>query len=489
MKTLLIVENNKRDRQDICTTVHRSGISIDIILECDNAEDALYILSRQKVDVMITAIEMPKSDGISLIYESKKLEYPPKVIVISGCDRFIYAVQLLRLGVRDYLLKPLNSPQLIDTLTTLDEETNASYKTQENNAFLYAQQLSRLLLQSIGNKSYIEAPQSLKNLHIFQESYVVCCLDNQGQTSYLTKGKCYISNIEQCELYILNLNQLDTIRLQEWRRRFVGVSTPYIGIEHLYQAYLEAFSSRIQAYYKEKHLVSYTPITISSPSISPSFDVPVLVNLLGTDKAPQVVKALHTLIWNAKHSENLSFLQDNISLFFQALDRNYHALVIQEEYEVNNLKHPFSYSMISAYEYTLSQWLDDFIVKLHTQLSECKDKEKMQEAISYISQNYNKDFNMAVVSNHVSMNYSLFSIAFKQYTGTNFVNYLKQIRMEKAKDYLQNSNTKISEISKNIGYENEKHFMKTFKALYGVSPTEYRKNLQLKSSSSLMGME
>ena len=84
---------------------------------------------------------------------------------------------------------------------------------------------------------------------------------------------------------------------------------------------------------------------------------------------------------------------------------------------------------------------------------------------------------MAVVSNYISMNYSLFSYSFKQYTGSNFVNYLKEIRMREAKKLLTETDMKIIEISQAVGYDNEKHFMKIFKATCGVSPTEYRHNV------------
>ena len=89
---------------------------------------------------------------------------------------------------------------------------------------------------------------------------------------------------------------------------------------------------------------------------------------------------------------------------------------------------------------------------------------------------------MAVVSNYISMNYSLFSYSFKQYTGSNFVNYLKEIRMREAKKLLTETDMKIIEISQAVGYDHEKHFMKIFKATCGVSPTEYRHNAYLSKS-------
>ena len=60
----------------------------------------------------------------------------------------------------------------------------------------------------------------------------------------------------------------------------------------------------------------------------------------------------------------------------------------------------------------------------------------------------------------------------------NFVNYLKKIRIEEAKRLLEETEEKIIDISQMVGYENEKHFMKTFKSVSGVSPSEYRRNNQ-----------
>lgn len=78
------------------------------------------------------------------------------------------------------------------------------------------------------------------------------------------------------------------------------------------------------------------------------------------------------------------------------------------------------------------------------------------------------------------MNYSLFSFVFKQYTGSNFVNFLKDIRIEEAKRLLEETDMKVIDISMKVGYENEKHFMKIFKSSCGVSPTEYRRNMMFK---------
>ena len=60
------------------------------------------------------------------------------------------------------------------------------------------------------------------------------------------------------------------------------------------------------------------------------------------------------------------------------------------------------------------------------------------------------------------------------------MNYLKELRVNEAKRLLEETDMRVIEISQKVGYENEKHFMKLFKGQCGVSPTEYRKNMQFR---------
>lgn len=487
MKTLLIVEHDKRDRQALYAMVQRSQIRIDTILECNNGEDAIYILQNQKIDVMFTSIRMQNMDGIELIEKIRLYPNAPKIVVVSDSDEFTHAVKLMRLGVRDYLLKPIQSKQIEEILQILDSELITQQEIQEARNTVNAQHLKQILLSSTALSKDIESMMRQSDCTLFQEPYVVCCLDNMGGHSYITENRGYIANVEQGEIFIVKELLVNKVRLQEWRRRFVGVSNAYVGIEQLRMAYDEAYKARIEAFYREKSMVKMNELVESDvekrdkeKDKNLSVEMMHLVNILATSKASQVIKTIRTFIWENRRERDLVALQEVVSLFFENVEATYPAVSVEEIYEIQNLKSPLSYSTIEVYEHSLINWLEQFIEQVQNQLSDFKSKQKMQAAIEYIKENYNKDFNMAVVSNEVSMNYSLFSLSFKQYTGTNFVNYLKQIRMEKAKEYLQNSDMRIGEISQNIGYENEKHFMKIFKTLYGVSPTEYRKSLQLK---------
>ena len=140
---------------------------------------------------------------------------------------------------------------------------------------------------------------------------------------------------------------------------------------------------------------------------------------------------------------------------------------------------PLQYRDADLFLDAFEEWIHVYRESLKSQIA---GKEKMEEAISYIRENYAKDLNMAMVSNHICMNYSLFSAAFKEHTGVNFVNYLKEIRIAEAKRLLIQTEDKITEIAKQVGFENDKHFMKSFKTACGVSPSEFRKDYKMVSN-------
>jgi two-component system response regulator YesN len=78
------------------------------------------------------------------------------------------------------------------------------------------------------------------------------------------------------------------------------------------------------------------------------------------------------------------------------------------------------------------------------------------------------------VAKRVNLSRSYFSRCFKMVTGKTFNDYIRQVRIEKAKEYLQHSNKTISWIAENIGYLDEKYFSRIFREHTGMLPSEYR---------------
>ncbi|MDF2514174.1 MAG: hypothetical protein K0S04_4040, partial [Herbinix sp.] len=122
MNKVLIVEDEKMIRKGIVAMLNRAPIPINEMIECRNGEEALEILQQTKIDLMITDIRMPKMDGITLVKQLQDLPDKPAVLVVSGYDEFNYAVEALRNGVKDYLLKPIEREKFYKVIMSIQEE-------------------------------------------------------------------------------------------------------------------------------------------------------------------------------------------------------------------------------------------------------------------------------------------------------------------------------------------------------------------------------
>ena len=107
-------------RQGLRVMAQRSPVEIGEILDCKNGEEALEILRGTEVDVMFTDVRMPNMDGITLVQRLQTLPHPPLTVIISGYDDFSYAVEALRCGAKEYLLKPVEREDISQVLQRLE---------------------------------------------------------------------------------------------------------------------------------------------------------------------------------------------------------------------------------------------------------------------------------------------------------------------------------------------------------------------------------
>ncbi|MEH7239072.1 response regulator transcription factor [Bacillus sp. JJ1562] len=108
-----------------------------------------------------------------------------------------------------------------------------------------------------------------------------------------------------------------------------------------------------------------------------------------------------------------------------------------------------------------------------------KEKTGIHLIEEFVRQNYQKEINLQEIADRFFFSREYISRKFKQEFDDTITDYVMKIRMEKAKELLENPHLKIYEIANHVGYQNEKYFSKLFKKLIGVRPNEYR-NMKLK---------
>ncbi len=102
----------------------------------------------------------------------------------------------------------------------------------------------------------------------------------------------------------------------------------------------------------------------------------------------------------------------------------------------------------------------------------------VEKAINFINENYKNDISLDDISQMVGISAYYFSKLFKNETGTNFIDYLTNLRISKAKELLDLGRLSVKEIGMEVGYPDPNYFSRIFKKNVGKSPSEYKENLE-----------
>lgn len=116
MLRCVVVEDEILIRKNMVKKIKACGADVEVVCEAGNGRDALAYIRKREVDLVVTDIQMPIMDGLSLARALSE-EFPEIIVVIvSGFDNFTYAQQAIRYHVFDYLLKPVQADLLMETI-------------------------------------------------------------------------------------------------------------------------------------------------------------------------------------------------------------------------------------------------------------------------------------------------------------------------------------------------------------------------------------
>lgn len=125
MYTLLLVEDEELVRNGIKRLVPLSELNITEIIEASNGEEGLRLFEAHQPDVVLLDINMPKMNGLEFARKIKELQPKVKIAVITGYDYYDYAVTALKIGIDDYVLKPVSKNDVFEVLSKLVDKVKS----------------------------------------------------------------------------------------------------------------------------------------------------------------------------------------------------------------------------------------------------------------------------------------------------------------------------------------------------------------------------
>ncbi len=98
----------------------------------------------------------------------------------------------------------------------------------------------------------------------------------------------------------------------------------------------------------------------------------------------------------------------------------------------------------------------------------------VEQVKAYVREHYDQALSLNILGDYVHLHPAYLSKLFKEVTGENFLSYVTEVKMEKAAELLENTDQKVYEVMKRVGYQKSQHFSSLFRKKYGMTPKEYR---------------
>ncbi len=528
MMGLLLVEDEEAIKDKLIKNVPWADYGFDPVLGASNGLEALELLEKNPVKIMVTDVQMPKMNGIELIKEVKKREYQMKIIVISGFAEFEYAQESIKLNVSDYLLKPFASRRLLEVVLRFKDELEKeeaeesevkSLKEQlkKNKTALVEKffldllngntitnveaQLDFLGIKDIINREFLvglmEIPENQFPEMTEEEKYLLH-LQFFGQLQRLASSSTYSIFIinhhrNQVVLVIFDPDQDLPIRLGEILTQ-AHLATEYplaCGVGHQYRdladlaiSYREACSALQYRYlYGMNQVFSINDLNPDPQSYHKIFNslqrYSIFDNLkIGADSAVEAdLKSIVAEMRRAKMNQELSKMVAGNLILLTLTTLNELGYNGGEIFGTND-DTLVTLNRVESLE-EMEQLLIAFFNRINGHIKRKRttiNHQLVEEIRLFIDENYARDITLSAIANRYKISPSYLSLLFTERTGKNFIDYLTERRIKKAKELLKHTDLKIYEISNAVGYNDSFYFSNCFKKIAGVSPSDYRES-------------
>ena len=543
MVKVYLVEDEIIIRQSIKNSIDWEKEGYEFVGDASDGELALPVILKEKPDILITDIRMPFMDGLELS-RMVKADLPDiKIVILSGYDDFEYAKQAIKIGVAEYLLKPVSSAVLLEHLSEIaekvrDEREDLALKKvyyqemQENEELIKMKFLGELIS---GKLSLADAMEKGKRFHMnlsgpfyriilfkfIQEDHVQAEQSETLAEAYEAVGN-YVDGLKdafrfqrgvegwaflltsveedmeaQTERFIEGLKEV--IAPFETLTWFGGIGSEAARLRELRYSFREADKAFAGRFVQEPNQIISVE-QLNYEQLDNEFDAnifgeinqfdQIITRFLSSGSREEVesfVGALFTEI-SEDHFRSLMIRQyiimdiyATVLAFCKKLRKDTGAdgeaagqmesLRENEEILKRAVLTAESVDDIKDYIGTLL----DHVIELRNTLSGRRYSDIIRTARKRIEQDYmSEDISLNTVAAEVCMSPSYFSSVFSKEMGKTFIEYLTEVRMEKAKQYLVCSSMKTSEISYEVGYKDPHYFSYIFKKTQGCTPKEYR---------------
>jgi two-component system response regulator YesN len=509
----LVVDDEKTTREVLVNFLPWTSLGIMEVMDATDGLSALRIASDLKPDIVLSDIRMPKMNGIELA-ESLQRRLPEcKFIFLSGYSDKEYLKSAIRLKAINYVEKPVNIEEITEALKTAAAECIQA----KEKLLLNLPIIKHKLCLSLADKphpdendtSAIQIPEfELPKDSTYISSLLWIQPVQTGIDINLTQLKDEVKNIvnpifaaidERClrafkgeeyiiihfktggiysKDYFISLMQKLQSEIKSCCARvkeiLVGIGCEVTGKENIYSSFQKSviaqkrcfFTGNLHVYDRDDSL----PYSFQEKKLQ---DFTESMKTGKKDQAHLFVKRLKYDVQKCTntHSDYVKKIFADILLVLIRFAEDRNLTVVKNAHttlldSINNAP-------------TLEEITTGICTLIDKIFHEIEDESGNVNAISkvssYILDNYhNEQLSILSIAKQMYLTPNYLSLLFKKETGKTINQYITEVRVDKAKQYLKDCNIKLNRVAKNVGYADAKYFTKVFEKIVGIKPREFR---------------
>lgn len=503
MYKVSLVEDEELILQGIERIIDWERLGLTVVHKAHDGVEALKLWEKEPADIIVTDINMPDMDGLRLIEELQKKSKNLRFIILSGYDEFEYARRAIGMKVEEYILKPIDEEKLegalIKAINSLDQ-----YGRQKRETIDFRTNLESFANGDMGAEEY---KSFLNCAGIKTESSCISLARIKIQTNEKTaniqeKLIAALSAYESDGLYSFYLKKDELLLLRSLESAGpAGINDYYRKLQNNLEENLKVSSFLTIAPLSQnvdelpfaletmKNLQKYFMIEGYGSCIDLNYIVDRKTNDILVDEG-----RLHKLLLGGDKKAAIDYIEDlfinnageervSVDALFQMIFKL--SMILQEvieEFDLVKLKKRNSIltlldklnqaEHISTIKSLFISEIIDIMDELHKENSQLTPV--IKQLLKEIQDNYKGDFNLKTLAHKYHMNTSYLGQLFQKEMGCSFSQYVTNYKNSIARELILNTNMRINDIAKEVGFTDTSYFYRKFKLCYGISPSSLR---------------
>ncbi|QHT59397.1 AraC family transcriptional regulator [Paenibacillus lycopersici] len=435
MYRLMIADDEALEREGLEWIVQRMLPDTFEIVQAENGRRAIELAEERRPQIVLMDVQMPGIQGLEALREIRKLLPDAKFVLVTAYDSFHYAQAALALGVKEYIVKPAGREQVASLLRRLAQELDQEKASR-------AEQLTL--------RSKVSTLQPL----VENELALILMMDQAMDSSPEQLAEWLDFPLEDCRCLVAAFPGSESA---DERRSL------YESIRHTAKSFGPCLVSSIV----EHHLAVFLRKPLQTADEWK--EEPVRLARKLADAARSVIKKDVSIGIGSLRSGADGMRQSYFEAVFASTCPD--AVCVFDGLQRSGL------SPAPGRDGADREGWQSYVMSALQRIRDMREEQTLtivDRAKQYIRQHFARELSLEEVAESVHLNQFYFSKVFKQHVGETFIDYLTGLRIERAKQLIEEDVLSLKEVSYQVGYKDPNYFSRVFKKVTGAAPSEYR---------------